>query len=309
MTTREEIVQHADLLGYRCEKMEEYLKQEFKVLAERAAIAKKEELERAAKKEELERAARKEELERAARKEELEAERAARKEEAERIAKKEEAERIAKKEEAERAAKIELEKMRLETEMKMLQAKIQAGIVKDETVGNTSRFSDALKAANEMRHHQSPLTGEGASELGEYLLEEAISEKSGILITGVNINNIRYADDTVILVESEKQLQAMLDRIVDKCKEYDLEINAKKTKKMRIGRDTKALTITVGNAVLEQVSKYSYIGHIITEDVATLKEVQLRTGKTRQRFWENKELLRRNIGLNTKKGILACYVF
>ncbi|GFR69337.1 reverse transcriptase [Elysia marginata] len=33
--------------------------------------------------------------------------------------------------------------MRLETEMNMLQAKIQAGIVKDETVGNTSRFSDA----------------------------------------------------------------------------------------------------------------------------------------------------------------------
>ncbi|GFR86270.1 hypothetical protein ElyMa_002463200 [Elysia marginata] len=89
MATREEIVQQADLLGYRGEKREEYLKQEFKVLAESAATARKEELE------------------------------------------------------AERAAKIELEKMRLETEMKILQAKIQAGIVKDETVANTSRFSDA----------------------------------------------------------------------------------------------------------------------------------------------------------------------
>ncbi|GFS15735.1 hypothetical protein ElyMa_001456000 [Elysia marginata] len=116
MSTREEIVQQADLLGYRGEKREEYLKQEFKALAERAAIA---------------------------RKEELEAERAAKKKEAERAAKKEEAERAAKKEEAERAAKIELEKMRLETEMKMLQAKIQAGIVKEETVGNASRFNDA----------------------------------------------------------------------------------------------------------------------------------------------------------------------
>ncbi|GFS15354.1 hypothetical protein ElyMa_006769200, partial [Elysia marginata] len=64
----------------------------------------------------------------------------------------------------------------------------------------------------------------------------------------------------------------MLDRILDKYKEYGMEINAKKTKTMLIGRDTKTLTITVGNAVLEQVSKYSYLGHMITEDGATLKE-------------------------------------
>ncbi|GFR63511.1 Pol polyprotein [Elysia marginata] len=138
MTTWEEIVQQADLLGYRGKKREDCLKQEFKVLAERAAIAKKDKLERAA---------RKEELERSARKEELEAERAARKEELE-------AERAAKKEEAERAAKIELEKMRLETERKMLQAKIQAGKVKEETVGNTSRFSDASAKHPKLPHFQ-----------------------------------------------------------------------------------------------------------------------------------------------------------
>ncbi|GFR77561.1 craniofacial development protein 2-like [Elysia marginata] len=51
----------------------------------------------------------------------------------------------------------------------------------------------------------------------EYRLQGAI-EKSGILINGVKINKIRYAEDTVILAETEKQLQAMLDRSVDKCK-------------------------------------------------------------------------------------------
>ncbi|GFS26686.1 endonuclease-reverse transcriptase [Elysia marginata] len=101
----------------------------------------------------------------------------------------------------------------------------------------------------------------------------------------------------------------MLDRIVDKCKEYGMDINAKKTKAMYIGRDTKTLTITVGTTVFEQVSKYSYLGHMNTEDVATLKEVQIRIEKTRQKFWENKELLRRNFGLNTKKKTLACYNF
>ncbi|GFR88857.1 retrovirus-related Pol polyprotein LINE-1 [Elysia marginata] len=90
----------------------------------------------------------------------------------------------------------------------------------------------------------------------EYQLQEAVSEKSSILINGVNINNIRYVDDTVILAESEEQLQAMLDRIVDKCKDYGMEINAKKTKTMHFGKDTKTLKITVENAVFEQVSEH-----------------------------------------------------
>ncbi|GFR89725.1 RNA-directed DNA polymerase from mobile element jockey-like [Elysia marginata] len=91
----------------------------------------------------------------------------------------------------------------------------------------------------------------------------------------------------MILSESEKQLQAMLDRIVDKCKEYGMEINAKKTKTMQIGRETKALTITVGNTVLEQVSKYSCLRQI-TEDVVTLKEVQIRTERQCKSFGRTK---------------------
>ncbi|GFS22744.1 hypothetical protein ElyMa_005116300 [Elysia marginata] len=42
------------------------------------------------------------------------------------------------------------------------------------------------------------------------------------------------------------------------------------------------------SAVLEQVSKYSNLGHMITEDEATLKEVQIRTEKTRQSFGRTK---------------------
>ncbi|GFR74581.1 endonuclease-reverse transcriptase [Elysia marginata] len=101
----------------------------------------------------------------------------------------------------------------------------------------------------------------------------------------------------------------MLDRIFNKCKEYGMEIKVKETKTMHIERDTKGLPITMGNAVLDQVSKYSYLGHMITDDVAILKEVQIRIEKTRQKVLENKELLPRNIGLNAKKRFVACYIF
>ncbi|GFS14136.1 hypothetical protein ElyMa_004900300 [Elysia marginata] len=50
---------------------------------------------------------------------------------------------------------------------------------------------------------------------------------------------------------------------------------------------------------------------MITEDVATLKEVQIRTLKTRQKFWENKERLRRNIDQYKEKnpGVLRILSF
>ncbi|GFO00666.1 hypothetical protein PoB_002717100 [Plakobranchus ocellatus] len=101
MATMEEIVKQADLLGYRGEKREEYLKQEFKLLAERQE--KKEGAERQARE-------KKEEAERQERKEKEEAERQARE----------------KKEEADRKKRLELEKMKLDAEMKLLQAKIEA---------------------------------------------------------------------------------------------------------------------------------------------------------------------------------------
>ncbi|GFR96789.1 hypothetical protein ElyMa_004460400 [Elysia marginata] len=51
---------------------------------------------------------------------------------------------------------------------------------------------------------------------------------------------------------------------------------------------------------------------MITENAASLKEVQIRTEKARQKFWENKELIQRNIGLNTKEknpGVLHILSF
>ncbi|GFN97910.1 hypothetical protein PoB_002441600 [Plakobranchus ocellatus] len=116
----------SDLLGYRGEKREEYLKQEFKLLAERQE--KKEETERQARE-------KKEEAERQAREKKEEAERHKRKEEAERQARE-------KKDEADRKERLELEKMKLDAEMKLLQAKIEAGIIKNEPDGSGARSSD-----------------------------------------------------------------------------------------------------------------------------------------------------------------------
>ena len=66
----------------------------------------------------------------------------------------------------------------------------------------------------------------------EYLIREALEDEKGININGQNITNIRYADDTIILADSEQQLQRMIDKLDATCEQYGMAMNAKKTKTM-----------------------------------------------------------------------------
>ena len=66
----------------------------------------------------------------------------------------------------------------------------------------------------------------------EYLITEALEDRKGIHINGQHITNIRYADETIILAESEQQVQHMIDKLDATCKQYGMAMNAKKTKTM-----------------------------------------------------------------------------
>ena len=56
-------------------------------------------------------------------------------------------------------------------------------------------------------------TGANDKLYTEYLIREALEDGEGININGQHITNIRYADDTIILAESEQQLQHMIDKL------------------------------------------------------------------------------------------------
>ena len=57
-------------------------------------------------------------------------------------------------------------------------------------------------------------------------LEEA---QAGIKIAGRNINNFRYADDTIFMAESEEELQSLLIKVKEKSKKLGLKVNIWKT--------------------------------------------------------------------------------
>ena len=60
-------------------------------------------------------------------------------------------------------------------------------------------------------------------------LEEA---QAGIKIAGRNINNLRYADDTTLMAESEEELKSLLMKVKEECEKVGLKLNIQKTKIM-----------------------------------------------------------------------------
>ena len=66
-------------------------------------------------------------------------------------------------------------------------------------------------------------------------LEEA---QAGIKIAGRNINNLRYADDTTLMAESEEELKSLLIKVKEESEKVDLKLNIQKTKILASGHIT-----------------------------------------------------------------------
>ena len=63
-------------------------------------------------------------------------------------------------------------------------------------------------------------------------LDEA---QAGIKIVGRNINNLRYADDTTLMAESEEELKSLLMKVTEESEQVGLKLNIQKTKIMAPG--------------------------------------------------------------------------
>ena len=91
-------------------------------------------------------------------------------------------------------------------------------------------------------------------------LEEA---QAGIKIARRNINNLRYADDTTLMVESEEQLKSLLMKVKEESEKVVLKLNIQKTKIMASGPIT---SWEVDGETVETVSDFIFGGPKITAD-------------------------------------------
>ena len=87
--------------------------------------------------------------------------------------------------------------------------------------------------------------------------------QAGIKIAGRNINNLRYADDTTLMAESEEELKSLLMKVKEESEKVGLKLNIQKTKIMASGPIT---SWQIDGGTLETVSDFILGGSKITAD-------------------------------------------
>ena len=91
-------------------------------------------------------------------------------------------------------------------------------------------------------------------------LDEA---QAGIKIAGRNINNLKYADDTTLMAESEEELKSLLMKVKEESEKVGLKVNIQKTKIMTSGPIT---SWPVDGETMETVRDFIFLGSKITAD-------------------------------------------
>ena len=96
-------------------------------------------------------------------------------------------------------------------------------------------------------------------------------EQAGIKIAGRNINNLRYADDTTLMAESEEELKSLLMKVKEESEKAGLKLNIQKTKITASGPIT---SWQIDGETKETVTDFIFLGSKITADGVGSNEVK-----------------------------------
>ena len=135
-------------------------------------------------------------------------------------------------------------------------------------------------------------------------LDEA---QARIKIARRNINNLRYADDTTLMAESEEKLKSHLMTVKGKSVKVGLKLNIQKTKIMASGPIT---SLQIGRETVETVSDFIFLGSKITADGDCRHEIKRRLLLGRKVMANLHSILKsRDITLSTKVCLVKAMVF
>ena len=99
-------------------------------------------------------------------------------------------------------------------------------------------------------------------------LEEA---QAGIQIAGRNINNLRYADDTTLMADSEEELKSLLMKVKEESEKVGLKFNIQNTKIMA---SVPIISWEIDGETVETESDFIFLGSKITADVDCSHEIK-----------------------------------
>ena len=131
--------------------------------------------------------------------------------------------------------------------------------------------------------------------------------QAGIKIAGRNNNNLRYADDTTLMAESEEELKSLLMKVKEESEKVGLKLNTQKTKIMASGPITSQ---QIDGDTVETVADFIFLGSKITADGDCSHEIKRRLVLGRKVMTNLDSIFKsRDITLSTKVRLVKAMVF
>ena len=135
-------------------------------------------------------------------------------------------------------------------------------------------------------------------------LDEA---QAGVKIAGRNLNNLRYADDTTFMAESEEELKSLLVKLKEEKEKAGLKLNIQETKLMASGPIT---SWQIDGETMDTVTVFIFLGSKITADGDCSHEVKRRLLHGRKAMTNLDSMLKiRDITFPTKVHLVKAMVF
>ena len=135
-------------------------------------------------------------------------------------------------------------------------------------------------------------------------LDEA---QAGIKIAGRNINNLIYADETILMAESEEKLKRLLMKVKEESEKVGLKLNIQKTKIMASGPIT---SWEIYGETLETLADFIFLGSKITADGDCSQEIKRHLLLGRKVMTNLDSILKsRDITLSTEVHLVKAMIF
>ena len=144
------------------------------------------------------------------------------------------------------------------------------------------------------------------------MIMRKLIDLEGIKVGGENVNNIRYADDTTLITDSQEKLQNLIDALDRESQEKGLNINKRKTKVMVITKDEQSpkIEMKINNHVIEQVDQFNYLGSLVTYDGRSEEEIRRRIILSKNAYSKVRNLVTNTkISIEIRKRFINCYVW
>ena len=133
------------------------------------------------------------------------------------------------------------------------------------------------------------------------------STETGIKIGGQVIDNMRYADDTTLVEDTEHGMKELIKRVKDESEKARLYLNIKKTKLMTTDNITE---FKIDDEHIEIVESFIFVGNQITRNGGSDSEIRRRIGLARTRMRKLAHVIKNNdLTLNTKIRLVSTLIF